>query len=167
MSSFPPKNWVVRYLKDMDSLTNEPSKDGNIHMEAFMAARPAEGQEGAFRLIVSGSSHLDLLIPVDAILPHPAFAGMSIEAQLRLGTQVKIEPNSACSKWVDIVELIQSQDMDVVTEDSESVSEKFLTIMETLRKDKAEENTGKLSHNYFLEPLPSIEKHTVQIMEGI
>ncbi len=55
---------------------------------------------------------------------------------------MKLEKNSVCSKWVDVVALIQSQDIDVVTEDGECVSEEFLASLERLKKREGMENTG-------------------------
>ena len=88
MSSFPPKNWVVRYLKDMDSIVADPGDVDSIHVEALLAARPAEGLEGTFRFTLAGSAHLETRVAVTSMLPDPAFEGMFIEAQLQLGTQV-------------------------------------------------------------------------------
>lgn len=55
---------------------------------------------------------------------------------------MKLEKNSVCSKWVDVVALIQSQDIDVVTEDGDCVSEEFLASLERLKKREGMENTG-------------------------
>ncbi len=142
MSSFPPRNWEVRFLKDMDAIDGEPPDKDGIFMEALLAARPSAGLEGTFNFTLRGKKHLDLLVPVQSILPHPVFEGMSLEAELRLGTQVKLAKNSACSRWVDVVELVQSQDIDVVTEDGSSVSEQFVAAVQLLRKNPGNENLG-------------------------
>jgi hypothetical protein len=60
--------------------------------------------------------------------------GWKIETEMELGTQIKLEKNSACSAWVDLVELVSSQDMDVVDDEGEVVTEDFLLAMEDLRK---------------------------------
>ena len=44
MSSFPPKKWEVRYLRDMQTLDCE-SLDQGISMSAYMALKPAGGEE--------------------------------------------------------------------------------------------------------------------------
>ena len=88
MSSFPPKNWAVRHLQDMATFSFEAPEDDTVRLDALLAIRPAAGEEGAFRFTLACSRHLDMLIPVDAVLDDPIFKGMSIEAQLELGTQV-------------------------------------------------------------------------------
>ena len=89
MSSFPPKDWVVRHLQDMASITFQPPKDDSVRLDALLAVRPAEGEEGSYRFVLASSRHVDMLIPVDLVLDDPSFKGMNIEAQLELGTQVK------------------------------------------------------------------------------
>ena len=49
MSSFPPKEWRVRYLKDMQHLACEAIEEDEISMAAYMAVRPSEGEEGSYR----------------------------------------------------------------------------------------------------------------------
>jgi hypothetical protein len=54
MSSFPPRNWEVRYLQDMDTLTAEP--DGHkLSLAALLAVNPAGAWEGNFRLVLAGT----------------------------------------------------------------------------------------------------------------
>ena len=142
MSSFPPSNWEVRFLKDMEALEVEPPDSDGVHLQALLAARPADGLEGSFLFTLRGRGHLQLLVPVDSILQLPEFAGMSIEAELRLGTHVKLDKNSACSPWLDVVERIQSQDIDVVREDGSSASEEFISLLEKARKLPGNEKLG-------------------------
>ena len=59
--------------------------------------------------------------------------------------QIRLEKNSVCSKWEDMVALVMSQDVDVVTRegDVEGMSERFLEAMETFRKTATKERSGK------------------------
>ncbi len=56
--------------------------------------------------------------------------------------QVKLEKNSVCSKWVDIVELISSQDIDVTLEDGTMASDEFLVAMDNYKKKEGNEQAG-------------------------
>lgn len=87
MSSFPPKEWQVRYLADMDTLTGDDIS-APVSLEALMAVRPADGEEGTFRFILAGASKLKLSIPVQKVLPMEVFKGLNIELEMELGTQV-------------------------------------------------------------------------------
>ena len=134
MSSFPPKDWEVRFLKDMDGLTAAPAIDDGISMEAFLAVRPADGEEGTFRFVLSGPDALRLYFPVNFILPAEQFTNMHVEAHFDLDEQIRLEKNSACSRWMDIAELVSSQDVDIVDNQGEIVSEQFLTILENYKR---------------------------------
>ena len=106
MSSFPPKRWQVRYLKDMAPLTCEPSEDNEVSMEAYMAIRPAGGQEGNFRFELAGPNKIPLQFDVSDVMESNLFNGMTVEAELDLADHIKMELNSVCSEWMDIVELV-------------------------------------------------------------
>ena len=88
MSSFPPKDWAVRHLQDMASISFQPPEDDSVRLDALLAVRPAKGEEGSYRFVLACSRQVDMLIPVDLVLDDPSFKGMNIEAQLELGTQV-------------------------------------------------------------------------------
>ena len=88
MSSFPPDQWQVRYLKDMDSLEGTQHADRAVSLEALMAIKPADGEEGSFRFTLAGTDHIKLRINVQDILGRDIFKDMYLEIQLELGTQV-------------------------------------------------------------------------------
>jgi hypothetical protein len=126
--------WRVRYLEDLDSLTIEARSEDKIAMEALMAVKPAQGEEGAFRFVLAGSSHLALSIPIYDVIPIPSFKDWTLEAEWEVGTQIKLSKNSCCSEWIDLIELVSSQDVDVEAKDGENVSETFLEILEEFRR---------------------------------
>ena len=142
MLSFPPKDWEVRYLTDMDLLTAPEADKGQINMEAYMAIRPSAGEEGRFRFSLTGVDNLRLYFPVNEVLPAEDFKGMFVEALLDTDEHIKLEHNSACSKWLDIVELVRSQDADILDGQGEVVSEQFLTLMENYKKTAPTERSG-------------------------
>ena len=142
MSSFPPKRWNVRYLKDMASLSCEPSDDNEVSMEAFMAVRPSSGQEGNFRFTLAGPSKLPIQFDVSDVLKSDLFRDMTVEAELDIADNIRMELNSVCSEWVDIVELVRSQDISIVGKKREDRVDEFLTSIDSLKKDLMEE-TGR------------------------
>ena len=122
MSSFPPKEWRVRYLKDMQHLACEAIEEDEISMAAYLAVRPSEGEEGSYRFALWGPDKIKLKFPVSKLLPSDLFEDMYIEAELAIGDQIKMERNSVCSAWVDIVELVRSQDVLVVDSNDDDIS---------------------------------------------
>jgi len=156
MSSFPPSKWEVRYLKDMDSFEGSPSENDDLTMEALMALRPSEGEEGNFKFVLAGPDNIKLSTPVNSILAGDEFKGMRIEAQMGIGDQLKLERNSVCTRWMDIVELVQSQDVEVVNDQGEDVSESFLALMEIYRKEDRPQNSGKFLKKKTRENFPTL-----------
>ena len=99
MSSFPPLSWNVRFLQDMENLECSLRGENNITMEAFVAVRPAGGQEGNFKFIIGGPRMLKLSFPVSKLLDDPAFKDMVAEIEMKPGDQIKLCKNSACSAY--------------------------------------------------------------------
>ena len=130
MSSFPPKQWAVRYLCDMDQLECTASDNTGISMEAFLAVKLAGGEEGSFRFTLGCAEKIKLRFHIEAVLPSRLFA-------------VKLMKNSVCTEWMDVAELVQSQDMIVRDGLGDKVSEEFLTGMASYRKDLLQE-TGSV-----------------------
>ena len=146
MSSFPPSKWDVRPLKDMESMEAGARENENISMEAFLAVKPAEGEEGAFRFALAGTDSIRLRFRVQDLLPDFIFDGMFIQAEMTIGQQVILEKNSVCSKWMDIVELINSQDVEVVDQTGADIPERFMDAMANYKKI-APANLSGIYHN--------------------
>ena len=143
MSSFPPKRWDVRFTSDMNTLTVAFGSGGpNIKMEAFMAVKPASGEEGSFRFVLEGPEKISLKFNVQAVLPSGLFSGMVADAELHVGEHIKMQKNSCCSEWMDVAELVKSQDIRISNGLGEDVGEDFLHGLESYKKDLMQE-TGK------------------------
>ena len=110
MSSFLPSKWEVRFVKDMHSMSCETTDRSKIHIAAFMALRPAGGEEGCFRFNLQGPSKLKIRFKVTEVLNSPLFENMVAEAELDVGNQIRMEKNSCGSPWVDLVDLVRSHD---------------------------------------------------------
>ena len=143
MSSFPPKKWEVRYLRDMQTL-DCVSLDQGISMSAYMALKPAGGEEGSFRFVLAGPNKLKIRFEVSDVLNNPLFGGMFAEAELAIGDQIRIEKNSAGSAWVDVVELIRSQDYLVTDSDDNDVADEFLANLEKCKKELDKKDHGQI-----------------------
>ena len=142
MSSYPPSKWKVRYLKDMQTLACESTEEDAISMAAYLAVRPSDGEEGSFRFVLHGPDNIKLKFPANRLLPGELFADMFIEAELKIGDQIQMERNSVCSAWVDIVDLVRSQDILVVDSSDEDVAVEFLAAIDAFKRDHTE-STGK------------------------
>ena len=145
MSSFPPSGWNVRFLKDMDSLEASSYEEAEISMEALLAVQPSEGEEGAFRFVLAGPDSIKLNVQVTDILREDCFADMSIRAQMDIGQQLILEKNSVCTNWIDIVELVNSQDVEIVNDQDEDVSEQFMEALTKYKKQAPAEKSGSIS----------------------
>ena len=139
MSSFPPKQWAVRYLHDMDKMQCTDSTEPGIYMETFLAARPAKGEEGTFRFVLSGPERVKLRFSVNMVLTSGLFAGMVAEAEVDIRDHIRLEKNSVFSKWMDVLELVQSQDMLILDGLGEDASEEFMAAMAGFKKDVLQE----------------------------
>ena len=142
MSAFPPNKWDVRFLQDMDTLECAPREDGGLAMEAYIAVRPAGGEEGNFKLVLGGNRKLKVSFRVARLLPGEAFADMRIDVELWSGAEIKIEKNSTCSEWWDIGELVSSQDVTVTNSKGADVGDAFLVALQELKKDLLEETSS-------------------------
>jgi len=137
MASFPPASWDIRHLADMDNIEGASHPEKGV-LQTLLAVAPADNQEGAFRFQLSGDRPVNLHFPARRLIAQPEFKDFYFDMQLELGTQINISKNSTCTKWLDIVELVESQDMEVQDSKGETVTELFLTRWRELReKDKS------------------------------
>ncbi len=88
MATFPPPTWDVRQLKDFETLTVPAPAGSKFHMQALLTAPPCTGWEGQYKLILSGSDHLEINTKITDIIDDPLFANMFIDCQFQLGSQV-------------------------------------------------------------------------------
>jgi hypothetical protein len=84
MSSFPPADWEVRYLQDMDTFTVEP--DGNkLCLAALLAVKQAGAMEGNFRLTLTGTEDISIRLNVANFIPHKAMEVFTVVGQFHPG----------------------------------------------------------------------------------
>ena len=111
-------------------------------MEAFLVVKPAAGEEGSFRFVLDGPEKLNLKFNVQSVLPNGIFSDMVTEAELHVGQHIKMQKNSCCSEWMDVTELVRSQDIRISNRLGKDAGEEFLHGMESYKKDLTQE-TGK------------------------
>jgi hypothetical protein len=135
MSSFPPANWEVRFLQDMDTYTTEP--DGSkLSLAALLAVKPAGAMEGNLRLTLTGTEDVSIRLAVSDFIPHRAMEPFTVVGQFHPGEQIQMLPNSTTSGWVDFRELVAAQDVNIYDEQGELASEDLLTAMDQHRSGK-------------------------------
>ena len=123
----------------MDKMQCTDHTEPGIYMETFLAARPAKGEEGTFRFVLAGPEKVKLQFPVNKVLASGLFAGMVAEAEVDIRDHIQPEKNSVCSKWMDVLELVQSQDMLILDGLGEDASEEFIAAMAGFKKDVLQE----------------------------
>jgi hypothetical protein len=112
MLSFPPRNWEVRYLQEMDTYMAEP--DNHKHsMATLLAVKPGGAHEGNFRLVLAGTEDISVKLPIADFIPHKAMEGFSVVGQFQPGNQIITQPNSTATSWVDFQELVAAQYGDI------------------------------------------------------
>ena len=60
---------------------------------------------------------------------------MVAEAELEIGDQVVLEMNSVCSAWMDLVELVRSQDVMITGENDNDIGDEFLMGLQQYKED--------------------------------
>jgi hypothetical protein len=90
---------------------------------------PAEGLEGSYRFVLSGAEHVTVRAAISDVIPIPEIANMELSGQFLPGQQIIINNNSTCSTWMDVEELIRSQDVDVFMKDGLPAHEQFLEFL--------------------------------------
>ena len=76
------------------------------------------------------------------MLPSGLFAGMVAEAEVDVGEHIHIKSNSISSKWQDLAELVQSQDVTILDGMGKDMADEFMAALKSYREDVVQE-TGK------------------------
>ena len=69
---------------------------------------------------------------------------MIAEAEMEVGDQIQMERNSVCGVWLDLVELVRSQDILIVNNEDDDLTDPFLTGMDAYKKELMSK-TGRLT----------------------
>jgi hypothetical protein len=76
--------------------------------------------------VLGGSDNISFRVPVTSVIAHEAFKNYFFHGQFQ-PHMVCIQTNATASKWVDLISLVQSQDIDVTDEAGDVVSDGFLS----------------------------------------
>jgi hypothetical protein len=129
MSSFPPKNWEVRYLQDMETYTADPG-NSRLSLAALLAVKPAGVLEGNFRLVLTSTEDITVRLPVMDFIPHKAMEGFTVVGQFQPEGQIVMQLNSTATSWVDFRELEAAKNIDFLDDKGELASEVLLMAMD-------------------------------------
>jgi hypothetical protein len=80
-------------------------------------------------LVLGGTEHLNIRVPATDVLPISEMEPFEFAGQFKPDTQVSLQKNSTCSPWLDLVDLVSSQDLDVLDRAGEDATEAFLVAM--------------------------------------
>jgi len=118
----------------MDTMEAGTKDNDDNTMKALLAIKPAEGNKEAFRFALASPDSIKLHFHIQDLLQDFIFDDMIIQAKINIGQQIAQEKNSVGSKWMNIVELINSQDVQEVDQSSTNVSECFMEPMDNYKK---------------------------------
>lgn len=135
MQSFPPHNWEVHHLSEMEHRQPEFPESWKLGMAAYLAVRPSDGVEGTFYLAFGGNSLLNVRFKANEAIPHKSMEGYTIVGQFTAANIMQM--NSTASKWVDLKELVQAGDMNVLDAQGKDVKDEFLAATKANKVAKA------------------------------
>jgi len=104
------------------------------YINIMIQCRPAEGHEGEFKFLV-GSQEETLKVRINAasILPMGDMQKYTLSTEVH-PDQLELQTNCCSSKWLDVVSLIHSQDIDVTDDEGEYVNEAFLASIDKCKR---------------------------------
>jgi hypothetical protein len=123
-----------RPLDDYNDFRPPPGPFKRVTMQTLLKVPPCDGQEGDFQISLASKEHVDVKIDVYTLFPSKTFAGMTIEGQLEIGVQVFLQPNSAASRWEDLMEMLAAQDLEVLDSNGDNAYDQFMTAFDELKK---------------------------------
>jgi len=133
MARFPPADWVIRPLDQMGAFTIN-SNTRELLVSTLLAVQPSDEAEGFFQVVLGGLKTIDFSVQLTDVIPHPAMINLELSAQLQPGVSAIFKQNSVVTNWMDLKDLVASQDMDIVDAEGESKSEDFLKLIEKLQE---------------------------------
>jgi hypothetical protein len=100
MSCFPPTNWEMRYLQDMETFMMDPG-NSKLSLAALLAVKPEGAVEGNFRLILTSTKDINVKLPITEFIPHKAIEGFTVVGQFQPEGHIVMQLNSMAMSWVD------------------------------------------------------------------
>ena len=129
--SYPPASWDVRPLEDFGAYSPPTPDTKGFHGTILLAVDPAGEATGNFQLVLTGKDAVDIKIPALDVVPHPAAMDWEVQATLRPQDALRFLPNSQATHWMDLRDLVASQDVDIInTSDGETANEAFLELLD-------------------------------------
>ncbi len=133
--SYLPEEWVVSNLKDLYSYDDLATPvEGKLWLTAQLAVNPSPGEEGYYRLVVLGTTQLEVKVEANTVIPDEALCGFWLYGQFEASKIVRFANNTCVTAWMDLRELVASQDLDVYDPEGNAATETFLEALDTARK---------------------------------
>jgi hypothetical protein len=125
---YPPP-WEVFNMEDFS--TASPRVCGELGMELLMQVRPNGRMLDHYRVTLGGSRILDISFPVASLMTLPGAAAWKFRQQV-WPKDVEIRRNMTTSGWLDLSELLASNDALVMDDSNEPVpSDKMGDLMKS------------------------------------
>ena len=133
--SYLPEQWEVANLKDLYAYDDLATPvDGKLWLAAQLAVNPSPGEEGYYRLVVLGTTQLEVKAEASTIIPSEKLEGYWLYGQFEPSKIVHFANNCCVTAWIDVRELVASQDLDVYDADGAAANEAFLEALDNARK---------------------------------
>jgi hypothetical protein len=84
--------------------------------------------------VVGGSESVNVRFPATAILPIPEMEKFEVSGQFKPDTQIVFPRNTTCSKWLDLTDLVLSNDLDISGPDGTDLHEEFVEAVAEAQK---------------------------------
>jgi hypothetical protein len=76
--------------------------------------------------VVGGSESVNVRFPATAILPIPEMEKFEVSGQFKPDAQIILPRNTTCTKWLDLTDLVLSNDLDIAGPDGADLHEEFV-----------------------------------------
>jgi hypothetical protein len=85
--------------------------------------------------VLTGTDHLTVKCQASLVFSLPQLDGLELFGQFVPGHQINIQRNSTTSAWVDVLELIQAQDVDVFDKNGQPGHDHLFSFIEEAKKE--------------------------------
>ncbi len=133
--TYLPEEWEVSHIRELHEYDDMAKPvDGKLWLAAQLAVSPSPGDEGYYRLVVVGDTQLEVKLEASSIIPDDNLKRFWLYGQFEASRVAKLANNCCVSAWMDVLELVAAQDLDVYDQDGNSATDDFLEAMAAAKK---------------------------------
>ena len=136
MFTFPPTNWEVYPLEEMEHRPPQFPETWKLGLETYLAVRPSDGFEGTFRLALGGCSLINVRFAATDVIPHTSMEAYTLTGQFAPENDL-LQVNAMASDWADLQEEVEAGHLNVVGAEGEEARDAFLAAIKTGKLAKA------------------------------